>query len=353
MSRRVSWLLGVALVLHALGHAEAVVNTGIRIAANHGLGSAQQAYSRLWYASILTALAVTGLLAGGLGALHVRLFARHWPVFAVLGLLASLAFLVLFRPANMIVGVLLGAGLLVATRHVGHAHFANEQPPPAPGRHHWLRVAALTSWLLLLLGTAGMLALRPVVLRWGSRPNESYFELPGDQVPPGKGFQILHAININATPDQVWPWLAQIGHDRGGFYSYSWLENLFGLQIVNAERIVPEWQTRELGELVPATPRDWLGFVDQPIGWRVTRFEPASVLYLENWGAFALVRIDPAHTRFYIRTQGTAQEHASLWRSPLQLLLEPVHFFMQRKMMLNIKRLAEESARRQRIALKP
>ena len=353
--RTLRWLrpgLGLALVLHAFGHAEAVVNASIRIGAEHALSSAQRAHSILWLASVLAALAVTALLAGGLGALGVRAFARRWPFFASTGLLASFALLVLFKPADMLVGVLLGACLFVTTRHVGWAHPQKAQPAPARSQHDWLHVVALVSWLLLLTGTASSLLLRPVFLRWGSRPHESYFELPGDQLPAGKGFQILHAININATPEQVWPWLAQVGHDRGGFYSYSWLENLFGLDIVNANRIVPEWQIRSIGELVPATPRNWLGLIDEPMGWRVTRFEPGRVLFLENWGAFALVKIDPAHTRFYIRSQGAANDDASLWWSPLELLVfEPIHFVMQRKMMLTIKRLAEESARHERTAL--
>ena len=169
---------------------------------------------------------------------------------------------------------------------------------------------------------------------------------------PAKGFQILHAINIDAAPEQVWPWLAQIGHDRGGFYSYAWLENLFGLHIVNADRVVPEWQERAIGEVVPATPAKWLGLVDQPLGWKVTQFEPGRVLFLENWGAFALVGTGPASTRLYIRTQGAARSSASLLWSPVELLVfEPAHFIMQRKMLLGIKARAEQLARQQRNAL--
>jgi hypothetical protein len=197
---------------------------------------------------------------------------------------------------------------------------------------------------MVFIATA--LAFRPVWLRWGTQPGEAYYELPGDQLPAGRGFQILHAVNINASPEQIWPWLAQIGHDRAGFYSYAWLENLFGLRIVNAERIVPKWQNRQPGELVPSTPPGWLGLVDRPLGWRVTCFERNQVLVLENWGAFALVKIDPAHTRFYIRTQGEPDARPSFWWAPLELLVfEPVHFAMQRKMMLSIKERAELLAR--------
>ena len=117
------------------------------------------------------------------------------------------------------------------------------------------------------------------------------------------------------------------------------------MQIVNADRVVPAWQSRQVGELLPSTPPDWLGLVDQPLGWRVRCFERDSVLALDQWGAFALIRIDPANTRFYIRTQGKPGIRASFIWSPLELLVfEPVHFIMQRRMMLGIKERAEAQA---------
>ncbi len=349
------WLrpaLGIALISHAFAHAAALVNASSRIAEINGADSAGRAHTRLWLASLLVALAVTALLTGGLGALRVRAFEKRWSALAITGLLASLLFLIIYEPANMIVGVVIGACLLVFAYRLSAAEVIAGAPQERSVlRSNLQRSAVRLGWLVVVAGIAAGIAMRPVFLRWGTRPHEAYYELPGDVLPPGKGFQILHAVNINATPEQVWPWLAQIGHDRAGFYSYPWLENLFGLHIVNADRIVPEWQTRRVGELVPATPHNWLGLVDEPLGWRVTGFAPGQVLILENWGAFALVKIDPTHTRFYIRSQGAAGQEARLWWSPLELLvLEPAHFIMQRKMMLSIKELAENAARQQRSA---
>jgi hypothetical protein len=346
---RMRWLqpaLGVALILHALAHASAVVDTASRIGALHGPDSALRAEASLWRASLLSALTLASLLAAGFGALHVKAFERHWRLLAMSGLVSSLVFLFLFEPNGMIAGATLSCALIFLVHEV-------VQPKP-------LERISLTpfrrivryAWVLALSGMAVSLAARPVYLRWGTTPREAYFDLPGDQSTPGKGFQILHAINIEATPEQVWPWLAQIGHDRGGFYSYSWLENLFGLHVVNADRVVPEWQTRALGEVVPATPPKWLGLVEKPLGWRVTQFEPGHVLFLENWGAFALVRTGPASTRLYIRTQGDARTPASLWWSPVELLVfEPAHFIMQRRMLIGIRARAEQLARQQRNAL--
>ena len=62
-------------------------------------------------------------------------------------------------------------------------------------------------------------------LRWGAEPQDEQRELPGDELLPEGGTRILHAVTIQAPVEQVWPWLAQLGQDRGGFYSYEWLEN--------------------------------------------------------------------------------------------------------------------------------
>src|ERR1700674_2157673 len=56
------------------------------------------------------------------------------------------------------------------------------------------------------------------------------------------------AITIRRSPDAVWPWIAQIGQGRGGFYSYDFLENLLGFDIHSADRVVPEWQEIAVGD---------------------------------------------------------------------------------------------------------
>ena len=107
---------------------------------------------------------------------------------------------------------------------------------------------------LALFGTAGTamyaLVIRPWHLRWGAEPEDEKRPLPGDELLPKDGTRILHAVTIDAPVEEVWPWLAQLGQDRGGFYSYEWLENLAGCQMQNADRVRPEWQHRELGETV-------------------------------------------------------------------------------------------------------
>jgi hypothetical protein len=92
------------------------------------------------------------------------------------------------------------------------------------------------------------------VLSWGARPEETRRRLPGDAVVPDPVWSSTRAITIGAPVEAVWPWLAQMGQDRGGLYSYDWLENLAGLAIHSADRIHPEWQDVQVGDIVPFAP---------------------------------------------------------------------------------------------------
>ena len=80
--------------------------------------------------------------------------------------------------------------------------------------------------------------------------------LPGDD--PAPSTYVTRAIDISAPPSVVWPWIVQMGQDRAGFYSNSWLENLFGSDIHNASSIHPEWQQRVIGDRVPLARPDLL-----------------------------------------------------------------------------------------------
>jgi hypothetical protein len=183
-----------------------------------------------------------------------------------------------------------------------------------------------------LLGTAATalyaLVMRPWHLRWGAEPEDEERELPGDELLPENGTQILHVVTIDAPVEAVWPWLAQLGQDRGGFYSYEWLENLAGCQMKNADRIHPEWQHRELGETVHLHPAG---------GQRVCVFEPGRALGLEGWGTFALERAAANRTRLIAR--GGVQR--GVGAVAYALLMEIPHFLMERRMLLGIKARAE------------
>jgi hypothetical protein len=189
---------------------------------------------------------------------------------------------------------------------------------------------------LALFGTAAtglyVVVIRPWHLRWGTEADDETRELPGDDLLPRDGTRILHAVTIDAPVEAVWPWLAQLGQDRGGFYSYEWIENLAGCEMHNADRIHPEWQHRELGETVHLHPAG---------GLRVSVFEPQRALGLEGWGTFALENVGAGRTRLIARG-GLPRGIGAVTYG---LVMEIPHFLMERRMLLGIKQRAERSAR--------
>src|SRR5439155_27044315 len=94
---------------------------------------------------------------------------------------------------------------------------------------------------------------------WGATSAEVTARYPGDEFTPDARNVSTRAITVNAPADAVWPWLQQIDQQRGGFYSYRWLENLVGCRMPKIERLVPEWHERIVGEEVWMTPPDRLG----------------------------------------------------------------------------------------------
>jgi hypothetical protein len=142
--------------------------------------------------------------------------------------------------------------------------------------------------------------------------------------------------------------IAQMGQDRAGYYSYDGLQRLVGLDVHNAARIVPEWQQHVPGDFVRMAPANYLGGVFGPdLGWRVAAFEPNRQMVLAspflNWTLF-LEPVDERTTRLLVRSRGTIGVSPSRFFGAIVgvTVLRPVHFVMERKMLLTVKRLAEE-----------
>lgn len=100
---------------------------------------------------------------------------------------------------------------------------------------------------------------RPRMLRWGISEAEAQQPLPGDELVPDPlaGDNTTHAVVIDAPAAAVWPWIVQIGHTRGGWYTHEWVERLFGVRYAeghSATRIHPEFQHLEVGDKSPTRP---------------------------------------------------------------------------------------------------
>jgi hypothetical protein len=101
-------------------------------------------------------------------------------------------------------------------------------------------------------------------------PEEARRPLPGDEVISHPIMSQTHAITIDAPPEQVWPWLVQLGCGRAGWYSYDLLDN-GGRR--SATTINPAWQHLAIGDVLPAVPGARDAFV-------VMDFTPSRMLLL-------------------------------------------------------------------------
>ena len=199
---------------------------------------------------------------------------------------------------------------------------------------------------------------RPWHLNWGATDEEVATPLPGDEVVPRPKSEATHAVTIRAPPARVWPYLAQLGQDRAGFYSYTRLEDLLGCRMRNMYRVVPEWQHLEAGDGVlfhPKLPRVPVAILDpgraKVIGGPLDPDTGAPVAVgtadparcgATAW-AFVLRDLGDGRTRLVVRLRGRWPDG---WRGWLanRLFWEPAHFVMERRMLLTLKRLAEAAA---------
>jgi hypothetical protein len=113
------------------------------------------------------------------------------------------------------------------------------------GKDRGLLKKSLISVAVLAFLFAGALAyviIQMPWMNWDNTEEDVNTTMPGDNLTPDTNWVYTHAITINASADKVWPWVNQIGSDRGGFYSYELLENLAGCGLHNAESIHPQWQ---------------------------------------------------------------------------------------------------------------
>src|ERR1700730_6631599 len=158
-------------------------------------------------------------------------------------------------------------------------------------------------------------------LRWGATDREVGGPIPGDDLIPNADMIATRAITIRAAADHVWPWIAQLGQGRGGFYSYDWLENLVGCNIHSSNLILLEWQDIKVGDEIKLAPQVGLvvTFVEQgralvlrggiPMGERAAPYD-------FTW-AFALCEEPDGTTRLLVR------ERYVYTRAWARLIVEP------------------------------
>ncbi len=197
------------------------------------------------------------------------------------------------------------------------------------------------------IGTAvvGTALLRRRAARWGATDHEIEQRLPGDELMPTANLQSTRAITVRAAAEQVWPWIAQLGQGRGGFYSYDALENLFGCDIHSADAVMPQWQQIDVGDEVRLAPE---------VALTVARVDPGDALVLRGgvpvgagappydftW-AFVLREADDGSTRLVVRER---YGYSRWWAGVVVLPTQLVSSLMTRRMLRGLARRAEGSA---------
>jgi hypothetical protein len=185
--------------------------------------------------------------------------------------------------------------------------------------------------------------LRPWHMRWGAEAAEVAAAMPGDDIVHRAQFNATRAITIEAPPKDVWPWIAQLGYGRGGFYMYDLVDNA-GLR--SADRIIG-YQHLEVGDLIPMFHEshglaiayrvdslqinEWMVWVHRP-----HENEPPD----STW-SWRLTRLQGDRTRLVTRMK---QDYR--WQTPRLamfnlILMEFGEFAMERRMLKGIKVRAE------------
>jgi hypothetical protein len=191
---------------------------------------------------------------------------------------------------------------------------------------------------LAVLAVIVIVALTPWMDRWGATSAEINAAFPGDELVLSPRYVYNRVVTINATPEEIYPWLVQMGAERGGMYTYSWFEtNILRCELINADRIHEEWQGLNVGDKVKMCPGDW-----GPPAYEVALLVPDHAVVLghqENgqWSdvwQFILVPQADGTTRFVARGRDT--KTGTIWD-----VIRPGQFIMERGMLLGIKERAE------------
>jgi hypothetical protein len=194
---------------------------------------------------------------------------------------------------------------------------------------------------ILVISGLAIILLTPWMDRWGATDEEISATYLGDELVPDPASIVNRAITIKATPEQIYPWIVQLGADKGGLYSYTWLEKIINCPMVNADRIHPEWQELKVGDEVKMCPGTF-----GPPPYKVAILGPLYTVVMghEENGAwsdvwqFVIEPLANGNSRLILRTRTNLS--GGIWN-----VIHPGVFIMERGMLMGIKDRAESMAK--------
>ncbi|WP_428267580.1 hypothetical protein [Haliangium sp.] len=184
--------------------------------------------------------------------------------------------------------------------------------------------------------------LRPWYRRWGATADEDTRALPGDGLMIQPRLTSTRAVTIRASSRIVWAWLSQIGQGRAGFYSYDLLETMAGLDSHNAERLLPSLQAISVGDRIYLGRHNRSFFSVAAVDRRHSLVLRGGDENVSSVWTFALDTLPSGDTRLVVRDRTYFPRTLGsfvIWR----VLTDPIHFIMERKMLLGIKARAERT----------
>lgn len=175
------------------------------------------------------------------------------------------------------------------------------------------------------------LFLKPIITTWGASEKEVSMSMAGDD----KALTITstRAILINSPKSDVWKWLIQLGADRGGFYSYEFIEKAMGYETRYQDLITPEFKKIVVGDLIRGSINEKGSIISY--NFRVLYVKPEETLVLDKWGTFLLKEVNSRQTRLIIRSQ--EMEGSNPWLRAANYIAVPLHFIMERRTLMGIK----------------
>ncbi len=183
------------------------------------------------------------------------------------------------------------------------------------------------------------LALKQPTSTWGATASEVAAPMAGDET--SAEFQSTRAITINAPLGETWVWLNQLGADRGGFFSYTFIEQFLGYETRAQTDVRPDFPVFQVGDVIRGSiyPAKSVIVYEFP----VLEVSHEAHLVVQNWGTFQLTPISDTQTRLIIRTHRPAPNH---WlRDAFEYYIaEGLHFVMERATLTGFKARVEAGA---------
>jgi hypothetical protein len=204
----------------------------------------------------------------------------------------------------------------------------------------FLKVLGILAVILIVL-VLTVILLTPWMDRWGATDAEVNATFPGDELVPAPASFVNRAVTVNAAPEEIYPWIVQLGADKGGMYSYDWFEtNILQCRQSNADRIYEEWQGLQIGDEMKMCP-DKSG----PPPYIIAQIVPNQAIvmghqengeWVDLW-QFVIVSQADGTSRLITRTR--TMMSGGIWD-----IIHPGVFIMERGMLLGIKERSEKLA---------